>query len=317
MQIKVNELTLEQKSELQKILDLDFGENLDRRLHESVTCCPHCKHTEIRSAGKARGVQRYKCKSCKKTFNAKTKTAFHCTKKSLDVWNDFLDLMFNYDPMGVRKMGEHLGIHYRTAFHWRHKVMNALAAIEPLTMRGVVEADETYFPLSFKGQKKNFPGNRNPRKRGGEVHIRGISKEKVCVLTAVDRSKNMLLQSTCLARPTGKQVTGVLGAYIATDAVLVTDRHNAYLDLAKHLGLTHRRVESATERRGAYHVQNVNSLHSNLKRFMRPFNGVATKYLDHYLAYYKWKKLDALSAVAVPTASVTRDELTARRMTLK
>lgn len=36
-----------------------------------------------------------------------------------------------------------------------------------------------------------------------------------------------------------------------------------------------------------YHIQHINSIHSNLKRLMSRFYGVATKYLENYL---KWKK---------------------------
>lgn len=38
--------------------------------------------------------------------------------------------------------------------------------------------------------------------------------------------------------------------------------------------------------KGLYHIQNVNSYHSKLKRWIQRFNGVATKYLYNYLAKY-------------------------------
>ena len=38
---------------------------------------------------------------------------------------------------------------------------------------------------------------------------------------------------------------------------------------------------------GAWHVQNVNSYHSQLKDWMRQFRGVATKYLDSYLGWFR------------------------------
>lgn len=37
-----------------------------------------------------------------------------------------------------------------------------------------------------------------------------------------------------------------------------------------------------------YHIQHINSLHSNLKRWMSRFNGVATKYLSNYMKWHKW-----------------------------
>lgn len=38
--------------------------------------------------------------------------------------------------------------------------------------------------------------------------------------------------------------------------------------------------------KGLYHIQNVNALHSRLKQWIARFKGVATKYLDNYLAWF-------------------------------
>ena len=38
---------------------------------------------------------------------------------------------------------------------------------------------------------------------------------------------------------------------------------------------------------GAAHVQNVNAYHSRLRAWLRPFHGVATRYLPNYLAW-RW-----------------------------
>ena len=280
-----------------------------------MTCCSHCGSENFQKFGRVKNGHRYKCKSCGRTFRATNNTPFYRTQKDLAVWNHYLDLMFDA-PMSVRKIAAKVGIYYKTAFYWRHKGLNALKKIEGERLTGIVEADETYFALSYKGKKTGMP--RRPRKRGG-VHVSGISKQQVYVLTAMDRTKNMLLQSTCLARPTVKQEIDVLGPHIATDAVLVTDMHNAYVGLAKHLGATHETVQRSTDRRGSYHVQSINSLHKQMKRFMHPFNGVATKYLDNYMAFYQWSTgtNDAVSGLMQRTGSVTCSELTAMQMTLK
>ena len=39
--------------------------------------------------------------------------------------------------------------------------------------------------------------------------------------------------------------------------------------------------------RGAAHVQNVNAYHSRLRAWLRPFHGVATRYLPNYPAW-RW-----------------------------
>lgn len=52
----------------------------------------------------------------------------------------------------------------------------------------------------------------------------------------------------------------------------------------------HYRFKSDGKQRvkGVYHIQNVNSYHSRLKKWMYHFNGVAAKYLQHYLAWFRY-----------------------------
>ena len=40
-----------------------------------------------------------------------------------------------------------------------------------------------------------------------------------------------------------------------------------------------------------YHLQYVNSLHSAFKRWLMPFNGVSSKYISNYLAWFKFLQL--------------------------
>ena len=37
-----------------------------------------------------------------------------------------------------------------------------------------------------------------------------------------------------------------------------------------------------------YPIQNVNNYHSRLKGWIQRFNGMATKYLDHYLSWFQF-----------------------------
>lgn len=62
--------------------------------------------------------------------------------------------------------------------------------------------DETFFPLSYKGNhsKSGFKMPKPARKRGKQVQLRGSSKEQVCVATALDRNKNITLKYAMKAR---------------------------------------------------------------------------------------------------------------------
>jgi hypothetical protein len=59
---------------------------------------------------------------------------------------------------------------------------------------------------------------------------------------------------------------------------------------AKEMGITHRPVNLSAGIRviaGVYHVQNMNAYDSRLKGWIRRFHGVATKYLDSYLGWFR------------------------------
>lgn len=54
--------------------------------------------------------------------------------------------------------------------------------------------------------------------------------------------------------------------------------------------MVHRPVKQSAGIRvlaGVYHVQNVNAYTSRLKTWMRRFHGVATRYLDSYLGWFR------------------------------
>ena len=65
----------------------------------------------------------------------------------------------------VRKSAEICGINKDTAFIWRHKILDALQNMaSDVKLDGIVEADETFFAISFKGNHKKSTSFVMPRK---------------------------------------------------------------------------------------------------------------------------------------------------------
>lgn len=228
--------------------------------------------------------QRYRCKDCRKNFTDITSTPLYRTHKP-DKWLDFIKCML--EGYSLRKSAELIGdVHFVTLFYWRHKVLSALKQMDFSTFSGIVEMDETYFLYSEKG-KRNIKG-RKPRKRGGTSTFRGISHEQVCVLIARDRQKSTYSGVLGRGRIVKTQLDKAIGSKLSSDNTLCTDAWRAFSTYAKSKGLEHYRFKSnGTERvKGLYHIQNVNNYHSRLKGWMQRFNGVATKYLNDYLAWF-------------------------------
>ena len=96
------------------------------------------------------------------------------------VKNEIIKNMLTLD-----KSAERCGITHGTAFTWRHKILDAVGkGVENDGLSGIVEADEAFMPVSYKGDKAAFEKDevgRAPRKRGGENHKRGLSDELLCV----------------------------------------------------------------------------------------------------------------------------------------
>jgi len=72
-------------------------------------------------------------------------------------------------------------------------------------------------------------------------------------------------------------------------AILCSDGHPSYRGFVRETTLTHKKIIASKGQRVTekiYDLQNVNNLDMRLKKFMIPFNGVATKYLQNYLNWF-------------------------------
>jgi transposase-like protein len=251
-------------------------------------CCPHCKGSKIRHYGHYNGNQRYQCKDCGKTFTNTTNSPIDFTRKDIQKWLLYIRCMI--EGYSIRKTAIKVGIHRNTAFYWRHKILNSLGNADTNDLTGIIEADETFFLESFKGnhKKKGFPVPRKPRKRGGKASHRGISEEQVCVLCAIDRSNDTINRVACKGRIGYEQIDSILGASAKQGTVLCTDGHRSYIQFAKENGFALYQFEGGKGKQDIYHIQHVNSWHSRLKKWIKRFNGVSTKYLNFYLVWFRW-----------------------------
>lgn len=252
--------------------------------------CPLCGGTHIRRHGHQKnGKQRYLCMECHKTFQATTNSIVAHARKELSVFIKNCDCMARRMPL--RETAAVCGVHLTTAFTWRHKILDALRAMsDDVVLDGIAEADETYFTVSYKGNHKksrNFDMPRKAHERGGETHTRGLSTEKVCVASAVNRTGHSFAQVACLGAPKAVRLSDVLGNHFERQAVLCTDKTTAYRQIVKDKDLRHFKIDGQKTIGGIYHIQHINNYHSQLKAFINGcFKDVSTKYLNNYLVWY-------------------------------
>jgi len=255
-----------------------------------------------------KGCQRFKCNDCKRTFTEYTGTWLDGLHKKSQVV-EYIALMLQ--GKSLDKISAKMGINKKTAFDWRHKILSSLEQDRGNEMEGIVESDETFFEESEKGNrvlKLKRPG----RKRGlstSEVKKRGISDNKVAVIATADRGNGMSLCVAAMGRICKEDISCSIAGKLPENTVLCTDGHISYTctlyevrskGFAKDNKLNHvvlradlnqhvkKGVYLYCVRSTRYHIQNVNSIHHRLKKWIdNTFWGVSTKYMQNYLGWFR------------------------------
>ena len=322
-------LTYEQLLKLQDIVLCTKETNIKDLEHEKYDngrYCPHCGASNkdiVRNGTRKNGEQKFFCKKCGKHFVATTNTILFHTRKSPEDWDKFMECYIRGDKL--KECAETCDISISTAFFWRHKINSVLEKLnDEVCLDGIVESDDTYFETSFKGTKQEKPHKRGPssntnkyatkilsvddadaelqdeslkalakkhpkNNRTGKV---GLSENKICVSCAITRDKHVFSKISNLAKPSIEDLDWFFKGKLAPKATIVTDMASSYIKFAQHNDLDHVSIRPGEVKKGIYHINHINSYHSGLKNFLRPFKGISTKHLNGYLAWYN--QLDML-----------------------
>lgn len=281
---KVAELTHTQRQALLRQLAALEGQAASIGVVENRMdgLCPHCGSTRVVRNGHADGLQRYKCRACQRSFNALTGTPLARLRQK-GKWLAQAEAV--REGLTIKQAAAKLQVAPSTAFRWRHRFLALPKTVQAQSLVGIAEADETFFLHSRKGQRRLA---RKPRRRGGRAAKRGLSKEQVPVLVARDRAG--ATASIILAADGKADLVAALKPLLPSDTILCTDGSSVLAAAVKEIGVTHRPVNVSAGQRvvaGVYHIQNVNAYDSRLKNWIRRFHGVATKYLDSYLGWFR------------------------------
>lgn len=273
---------------LNSISNTIYSDSREKRYSGGVVCI-HCESNKVIKHGKKNSVQRFKCKNCGKTFNDITLTPMAKSHLPINKWLEYAKCMIL--GFSIRKSATACEVSVKTSFYMRHRLLDAIRDLQGIgEVSGVVEMDETFLPESFKGnhKKSGFKMPRTSRKRGKEIKVRGISHEQVCIATAIDRNNNIVFEMVTKGRIKTSDLDRLFKNRIDPDSVICTDSHKSYIKFAHDNVAEHIKIARGKHKNGIYHISHVNSLHSKFKKWIKPFNGVATKYLANYLHWFKW-----------------------------
>jgi len=280
-------MTEEQRLELIRLCNLENTKSKVNVAYSKLSNnhhCPHCGSNKINKNGTAhKTLPQFICRNCHKTYTIRTNTIFYYSKKDISLWQEYIELFSQ--GLSLRKIVEKMDgkISYPTSFYWRHKILEVMKNFDNHDkLEGIVEADETYFEESQKGSRHM---TRKPIKHGysSEYRQAGLSSHKVCVLTALDRQKHSFNKPVGYGKVCKEQIA-ILQHRIQDNSILITDGDKSY-KILKDVKL--KQLKFGKPQSKVYHLNNINNFHSHLKKFMIRFNGVATKYLDNYVNYFR------------------------------
>ena len=288
----LSDLTVEQREKLRDALATGDRQAavvtlLEQRLGTEPACV-HCGAERAGRWGLDHGLRRFRCRTCKRSFNALTGTPLARLRKKA-AWLAFAEALS--DGTTVAAAAERCGVAPSISFRWRHRFLRAKTA-ESEVLGGIVEADETFFRLSFKGSRRWQGGaepapERPPKKRGTRAQKRGLSHEQVAVLVARDRSG--ATRACVLQDRSAEAIDTAIGPALPKDGILCSDTWRAFGVVARKYGIRHEPINfhaGERVREKTWHIQNANAHHSRLKGWVRSFRGVATRYLPNYLAWH-------------------------------
>ncbi len=248
---------------------------------EDIKSCPHCESMLFSRWGKSNRLQRYRCCECKATFNALTGTPLAGLRHK-ERWLIYSECL--NDGLTVRQAAAHCDIDLKTSFRWRHRFLASPMRDKRQQMMGIVEADETFFTESRKGDGHL---DRPARKRG-KSNKKQLG-ERVPVLMVRDRCGTVA--DFVFEKIEKETMHSCLKPLMSEEVVLCSDGNSIYKTFAEQEKIPHKRIialDNVYVVDEIFHIQNLNAYMSRLKSWMGKFNGVATKYLANYLG---WRRL--------------------------
>ena len=248
--------------------------------HSAPPTCPHCHAQHVIHWGQSRGLLRYRCKECGKTFNQLHGAAL-ARLRYKEKWACYARCLS--EGMSLRKAAQECHIDLKTSFRWRHRFLRYALTTGASKLSGIVEADEVFTPESFNGSRKL---TRPPRKHGRRGHGHVPLVPAIIALDRYGREADAVLLDK-----SHQQIAPALQPLLSRGSILCTDGNQSYIQIAeKAAGVIHNRLIISEHHRvddEVYHIQTLNNYVSRWRSWMMKFQGVGTDYLKNYLAWFR------------------------------
>lgn len=251
--------------------------------------CPKCLSSNVVKNGFKNNTQRYKCKNCNKFFSISTSTITSSIRLSYTQLLNFMLCLINYNTL--TETSKIVGISERDTYNLRIKIISTLKSYKTEKLHGVVQCDEKYVRLSFKGTRTDkMP--RKSRRNGFEDRTSGISMDQVCILMAIDEEDNIFIKIVGLGPLSTDDLKENFSDYINEESILVTDSKSSYIKFAEDKNLILKQIpDNKHKTKDGYHLGELNSLMSELDVLLLKTRGLSTRHLQEYLDLFRFRKI--------------------------
>ena len=241
--------------------------------------CPKCASANIHER-KGRKPQRFRCRTCKGYFSAKTGTALHSSKITYQAWVIGMYLMAtNLKGVSSMRLHRELTLTQKSAWHMAHRLRKTWerdTCKNP--MFGAVEVDETYV-----GGKSRSMHARDRWKSHGNAN-KGI------VVGAKERGTGNV--RAAIVRDVAALSLGrFLNESVEPESTLYTDQNPSYAHHVEynmdvdHFPVNHSIGEYVN---GMAHTNGIESFGAMLKRgYMGTYHRMSKKHLRRYVAEFE------------------------------
>ena len=255
----------------------------DRAAVREYTCYVATAASARSGIGSGNSFKRYKCKCCSKTFTASIRTPLSGLHKR-DRWVEYARALV--DGVSLRKAAKRCRINLGTSFRWRHRFLTKPKGVKAKSVKGIVEADETFFRKIGQGLEEARVGHPGSAARGKAGAFNG----RLCTSPHYPRPQRRndgSRKDPPISKPAPSALiwrpwSSTMPCSSAMAGPLTRVLRPEERDLL-HISIVASRGEHVYQ---GFHLQNVNN-YASRSSWTRRFNGVATRYLDSYLGWWR------------------------------
>jgi len=240
--------------------------------------CPECGacDTSNKHGATKNGTQRYRCKACGKTYISNASPTKYLKNSDYTI-KKLIGYMI--DDVALDVIARNLKINIKTAHYYRYLVFHSLKGYQDeIKLSGTIMIDETF--MRIKEDKYKL-------KRMDGKGIRGLSFNQLCIITLIN-------------------LQGLFTAKISSRAMAMPDDYKRLFDhnIGKVKRFLHdgnpkqvkfmrqfncECIDARRDESGEYSTDIIDSLHSNIKRYLFKHAGYRMKNLQHYLNFFVYR----------------------------